>query len=307
MRRQLVGVPALSLCAFYKRTEGENTMSRGKIAIVTDSTAHIPDSLLEGLDISVIPVWLLWDKDRLRDGVDIDPPAFYRRLRQSRTLPTTSQPSIGEFETVYRQLAAEAEAIVSVLVSSKISGTVASAQAAVERLPELKIRIVDGLSASMGLGFAALAAAKAAAAGKSLEEVVVAAEEIKDKVHLLFVVETLEYLHRGGRIGGARRMLGTALKIKPILQFKDGLIESLSQARTKSKAIALMMEIAEERLGGKPMAEAAVVDIDSPQEGDRVAGQVKERFGLSVVHRSGASPVVGTHVGPGTIGIAFYA
>ena len=282
-------------------------MSRSKIAVVTDSTAHIPDNLLEGLDISVIPVWLLWDNDRLRDGVDIEPPAFYRRLKQSRTLPTTSQPSIGEFETVYRQLATEAEAIVSVLVSSKISGTVASAQAAVERLPELKIRIVDALSSSMGLGFAALAAAKAAAAGKSLDEVVTAAEEIRDKVHLLFVVETLEYLHRGGRIGGARRMLGTALKIKPLLHLKDGLIESLSQARTKSKAIALMLEIAEERLGGKPMAEAAVVDIDSPQEGDRVAEQVKERFGLSVVHRSGVSPVVGTHVGPGTVGIAFYA
>ena len=282
-------------------------MSRGKIAVVTDSTAHIPDSLLEGLDVSVIPVWLLWDNDHLRDGVDIEPPAFYRRLRRSRTLPTTSQPSIGEFETVYRQLATEAEAIVSVLVSSKISGTVASAQAAVERLPELKIRIVDALSSSMGLGFAALAAAKAAAAGKSLDEVVTAAEEIRDKVHLLFVVETLEYLHRGGRIGGARRMLGTALKIKPLLHLKDGLIESLSQARTKSKAIALMLEIAEERLGGKPMAEAAVVDIDSPQEGDRVAEQVKERFGLSVVHCSGVSPVVGTHVGPGTVGIAFYA
>ena len=282
-------------------------MSRSKIAVVTDSTAHIPDNLLEGLDISVIPVWLLWDNDRLRDGVDIEPPAFYRRLKQSRTLPTTSQPSIGEFETVYRQLATEAEAIVSVLVSSKISGTVASAQAAVERLPELKIRIVDALSSSMGLGFAALAAAKAAAAGKSLDEVVTAAEEIRDKVHLLFVVETLEYLHRGGRIGGARRMLGTALKIKPLLHLKDGLIESLSQARTKSKAIALMLEIAEERLGGKPMAEAAVVDIDSPQEGDRVAEQVKERFGLSVVHCSGVSPVVGTHVGPGTVGIAFYA
>jgi len=282
-------------------------MSRSKIAVVTDSTAYIPDSLLEGLDVSVIPVWLLWDDDRFRDGVDIGPPAFYRRLKKSRTLPTTSQPSVGEFENFYRQVAAEAEAIVSVLVSSKISGTVASAQAAGERLSDLKIRVVDSLTITMGLGFAVLAAARAAAAGKSLEEVVAAAEEMKDKMHLLFVVDTLEYLHRGGRIGGAKRLFGTALNIKPILHFKDGLIEPLSQARTKSKAISLMMEIIEERLGGKPMAKAAVVDVDSPKEGDEVAGQVTERFGPSAVHRSIVSPVVGTHVGPGTIGIAFYA
>lgn len=282
-------------------------MSNHKIVVVTDSSAYIPKGALEGLNVSVIPLWLIWDDERFRDGVDIDPPTFYRRLKESRTLPTSSQPSPGEFAAFFRQVAAEADAIISVLVSSKISGTIASAQAAQAQLPELTIRIVDSLSSSMGLGMVVLAAARAAAAGRSLDEVVAAAERMRERMHFLFVVDTLEYLHRGGRIGGARRLLGTALRVKPILQFRDGKIESLTQARTKRKAIIRILEIVEERLGGKGMAEAAVVDIDAPGDGDAVAEMIVERFGAPVVHRSTVSPVVGIHVGPGAIGIAFYA
>lgn len=282
-------------------------MSNHKIVVVTDSSAYIPKGALEGLNVSVIPLWLIWDDERFRDGVDIDPPTFYRRLKESRTLPTSSQPSPGEFAAFFRQVAAEADAIISVLVSSKISGTIASAQAAQAQLPDLTIRIVDSLSSSMGLGMVVLAAARAAAAGRSLDEVIAAAERMRERMHFLFVVDTLEYLHRGGRIGGARRLLGTALRVKPILQFRDGKIESLTQARTKRKAIIRILEIVEERLGGKGMAEAAVVDIDAPGDGDAVAEMIVERFGAPVVHRSTVSPVVGIHVGPGAIGIAFYA
>lgn len=282
-------------------------MSKRRIAVITDSTAGIPDSLMGGLDITVIPVWLLWDNDRFLDGVDIDAPTFYSRLRESKTLPTTSQPSAGEFERFYRQVATRADAIVSVLVSSKISGTIASAEAARAQLPDIDIRIVDTGSTSMSLGFAAVAAARAAAAGKSVDEATAAAEEMASKVQLLFVVDTLEYLHRGGRIGGAKRLLGSALQIKPILHFLDGEITSLTQARSKPKAIALMMELVQERLGGKRMAEAAVVNVDCPDEAVKIAGHIEARFGPITVHHSSVSPVVGTHVGPGTMGIAFYA
>jgi DegV family protein with EDD domain len=278
-----------------------------QIAVVTDSSAYIPEGALEGLPVSVIPVWLLWDGDRFRDGVDIDPPTFYRRLEASRTLPTSSQPSSGEFVAFYRQVAAEAGSIVSVLVSSELSGTIASAQVARAQLPELDIRIVDSRSSSMGLGLVVLAAARAAAAGRTPDEVVAVAQEMRDRVHFLFVVDTLEYLHRGGRISGAKRVLGTALKIKPILHLDEGRIVSLTQARTKRKAIARILDIAEERLGGSAMAEAAVADINSPESGDAVAGMVAERFAPPLLHRSSVSPVVGTHVGPGAIGLAFYA
>ena len=282
-------------------------MSIDRIVVVTDSSAYIPEEALGGLSIPVIPLWLIWGDERFRDGVDIDPPTFYRRLRESRIFPTTSQPSTGEFVDFFRQVADDADAIVGVFVTSKLSGTVANAEAVQAQVPELTIRVVDSLSTSMGLGFAVLAAARAAAAGKSLDEVVAAAEEMRDRVHLLFAVDTLEYLHRGGRIGGAKWLMGTALSIKPLLHFENGTIEPLVQVRTKRKAIARMLEVAEERLGGKRMAEAAVIDVGSPEEGDAVAEQARERFGISTVYRTAVSPAIGTHAGPGTVGIVFYA
>jgi len=278
-----------------------------KIAVVTDSGAYIPEPALGNLNIPVIPLWLIWGDERFRDGVDIDPPTFYRRLRESRLFPTTSQPSIGEFRDFLRQVSVGVDAIVGVFVTSRLSGTVASAQAAQAQLPELTIRVVDSLSVSMGQGFVALAAARAAAAGRSADEVVAAAEDMRDRVHLLFAVDTLEYLHRGGRVGGAKWLVGTALNIKPLLHFEDGTIMPLAQVRTKRKAIARMLEVAEERLGGKRMAEAAVIDVDNPEEGDAIAEQARERFGLSTIYRTTVSPAIGTHAGPGTTGIAFYA
>jgi len=284
-------------------------MSNRKIAVVTDSTAYIPAQALGDLDIPIIPLWLIWGDERFRDGVDIDPPAFYRRLREAKTLPTTSQPSAGEFVDFYRRVAAEsgADTIVGAYISSGLSGTVASAEAAKAQVPELDITIIDSLSASMGLGFVALAAARVAAAGGSLEKVVATAKETQEGINLLLTVDTLEYLHRGGRIGGGKRLLGTALKIKPLLCLEDGLIEALTQVRTKRKAIAQMLDIVEERLGGRQMAEVSILDADSPEEAEAVAEQVKERFGISTVYCAMVSPAIGTHVGPGTIGITFYA
>ena len=281
-------------------------MNSRKIVVVTDSSAYIPEQALGGLGIPVIPMWLIWGDDRFRDGVDIDPPTFYRRLQESTVFPTTSQPSAGEFEQFFRQAGADADAIVAVLITSKLSGTVASAHAARAQLPELDIRIVDSLSVSMGLGFVTLAAARAAAAGKALDEVVATAEAVRDRMNLLFVVDTLEYLHRGGRIGGAKWLVGTMLSIKPLLHIVDGTIEPLAQVRTKRKATARLLEVVEEQLGGRQMAEVSVFDANSPEEGDAIAEQIKERFGVSTVYRTVLSPAIGVHGGPGTIGVVFY-
>jgi len=283
-------------------------MNEQKIVVVTDSAAYIPQTALGDLNIPVIPLWLIWDNERFRDGVDIDPTTFYRRLRDSKSDPTSSQPSVREFVDFFRQVAAEekADAIVGVFVSSKMSGTVASAQAAQAQLPELNIRIVDSLGFSMSLGFVARAAARAAAAGQSLDEVITAAEDMRERIRFIFVVDTLEYLHRGGRIGGAKRIFGTALKIKPLLHMKDGQIEPLVQVRTKRKAIARMWEITTEWLGEKQMVEATVIDVDCPDEGDAVAKQTQERFGVSTIYRTTVSPVIGAHAGPGGVGLIFY-
>ena len=281
-------------------------MGRQKIVVVTDSSAYIPYEALGGLDIPVIPLWVIWEDERFRDGLDIDPPIFYRRLRTDEVLPTTSQPSVGEFAEFFRQAAAGADGVVGIFVTSRLSGTVANALATQAELPELNIRIIDSQSTSMGMGFMVLAAARAAAEGKSLDEVVAAAKEMRDRVHFFFALDTLEYLHKGGRISGARWLLGTALSIKPVLHFVDGILEPLVQVRTKRKALDKIVALVECRAGGKQMAEVAVVDVDAPEEGDDIAARLRQRFGISTVYRTTVSPAIGTHAGPGTVGVAFY-
>ena len=281
-------------------------MNAKKIIVITDSSASLPDQIKIGLDLWVIPLWLVWDNESFRDGVDIQPQAFYDRLRKSTNLPSSTQPSVQEFKELFTQCKKDADAVVCVLASSKISGTVDSALAAKELVPDLPIRVVDSLFSAMGQGFIAVAAARAAASGKTMDEVVGSAEKMRDMVNLLFVVDTLEYLHKGGRIGGAKRLLGTALDIKPILHFDGGLIESLSQTRTKKKGIAELLDITEERLGGKRMAAGAVVHVDCLDEGKDLVELVKDRFNPGNIYISEVSPVVGTHVGPGSLGLAFY-
>jgi len=281
-------------------------MNSEKILVVTDSSSSLPEELITELDIRVIPLWLIWDDHCYRDGVDIDPHTFYQRLRTSDSLPSSTQPSAIEFKEFFQNLADECGGIVNVLASSNISGTVESAEAAKEFVPGLPIRVVDSLFSAMGEGLVAVAAARAAASGKPIDEIVAVAEKTRDHTHLLFVVDTLEYLHKGGRIGGAKRLLGTALNIKPILHFEDGTIQPLSQTRTKSKGVEELLNIAAERLGSKPMAEAAVVHVDCLDEGRSLVEKVKERFNPPLIHLSDVSPVVGTHVGPGALGLAFH-
>jgi len=278
------------------------------VAVVTDSTAYIPPEALGDLNIPVIPLWVFLGDERFRDGVDLDPPGFYHRLQTGASFPTTSQPSAGEFVDFFRRVADETQTdtIVGIYVTSKLSGTMASAEAAQTQLPELNITNIDSLMTSMAQGFIVLAAARVAADGGSLEEVVAAAQQVQGEMSLLFTVDTLEYLHRGGRIGGAKRLLGTALSIKPLLHMEEGIVKPLVQVRTKRKALARMLDIAEERLGNRRMAEVAIIDANSPEEGDTVAQQVRDRFDISPVYRTVLSPVIGTHGGPGTVGIAFY-
>lgn len=280
-------------------------MSEKKILVVTDSSASLPPELAEKSDLRIIPLWLIWDEQCFLDGVDIDPHSFYQRLKGSKTLPSSTQPSVEEFKALFEALARECAGIVCVLASSKISGTVDSACAARELSP-VPVEVVDSGFSAMGQGLIAVSAARAAAAGASLAEVAAVAEKTRDAVHLLFVVDTLEFLHKGGRIGGAKRLLGTALNIKPILHFEGGIIQPLSQTRTKKKATAELLEIAGERLGGSLMAEAAVVHVDCLEEANQLRELVVKRFDPSTVHVSDVSPVVGTHVGPGALGLAFY-
>ncbi len=278
-----------------------------KIAILTDSTANLPVEWVEKNNVRVIPLKIHWGNDTFLDGVDLTPNEFYTRLSHSKTLPTTSQPSIQDFLQAFESLANQADGIVVPLISSGISGTVASALAAVREFFRVPVEIVDTRVTSAGQGLVVMAAARAAAQGKSLQEVRQAADEVVQRMHLFFAVDTLEYLHRGGRIGGASRYLGTVLNIKPILYFDlDGKLDALERARTKGKALQRLTALAEEKANGHPL-HLSVIHANAPEIAQEFREQITHRLHCEEVFTMELSPVIGVHVGPGTIGVALYA
>lgn len=277
-----------------------------KIAILTDSTANLPVEWVEQYNVRVIPLKIHWGNETFLDGVGITPNEFYTRLSHSKSLPTTSQPSIQDFLQAFESLADQADGIVVPLISSGISGTVASAQAAARQFNRVPVEIVDTRVTSAGQALVIMAAARAAAQGKSLQDVRQAADGVVQRMHLFFAVDTLEYLHRGGRIGGASRYLGTVLNIKPILYFDlDGKLDALERARTKSKALQRLMALAEEKANGHPL-HLGVIHANSPQIAQEFREQITQHLQCEEIFILELSPVIGVHVGPGTIGIAFY-
>jgi DegV family protein with EDD domain len=277
-----------------------------RVAVVTDSTADLPPLLAEQHGIHVIPqILILGDKTWL-DGVDIQPPEFYRLLRTSPHFPSTSQPSAAAFEEFYTRVAAGAEGIVSVHVSSKLSGTINSALMARQNLAGVPIEIIDSQAVSMQLGFIALAAARAAQAGADLETVAGVARAEIDAVRVYFVVDTLEYLHRGGRIGAAARLFGTALNLKPVLEIRDGIVAPVAKIRTRRKALDKVMEVMEGQLAGARRVRMAVLHVASPEEAKPLADEVAARFHPVELIAAECGPVVGAHAGPGAVGVAYH-
>jgi DegV family protein with EDD domain len=281
--------------------------AKRRVAVVTDSTAYLPPELVQKYDIHVVPQVLMLDGKTWRDGVDIDPPAFYELLRSSSSFPTTSQVSRVDFRNLFTELSEQVEGIAAILISAEVSGTVDSALAAVEDLPNVPIEILDSRGTSMKLGFPVLAAARVAAAGGDLSAVIEAARALIPKIRLYFVVGTLEYLHRGGRIGGASKLLGSALNLKPILEFWDGTVQPVAKIRTRRKALDRVYDLIEEQLVGKENIHMAVLDVASPEEAAEFIEQLTARFQPVEMLKVECSPVIGAHAGPGTVGVAFYA
>lgn len=278
-----------------------------RIAIVTDSTADLPHELVQAYGIRVVPQILIMGHQTWRDGVDIDPPAFYELLQTSSHFPASSQPSVPDFREAFTELAPEVEGIVAVLVSNELSGTLNSALAAAAGLPDIPIEIVDARAVSMQLGFTVLAAAQAAAAGQGLQAVAAAARAMIGRVGIYFVVDTLEYLHRGGRIGAAARLFGTALNLKPVLEIRDGIVSPVAKIRSKRKALDKAIELLDEQLAGEQRVHLAAFHVAAPEKAERFAEQLEDRFHPVEMIRTECGPVIGTHAGPGAVGAAFYA
>ena len=282
-------------------------MAKSQVAIATDSTAYIPPELLKEHNIHVIPLCLNWEGESYLDNVDITPDEFYLRLGDSKELPTTSQPSAGEFHEFYKKIAETSESIVGVYISEKLSGTVDSAVTAADMMPDFPIEVINSKTTSMALGYLALQAARLAEQGSSQKEITQAVREMVPSTKVIFVLETLEFLHRGGRIGGANRLLGSMLSIKPVLHLEDGGVEPLAKIRTKSKAIEFMLDDVAENIQGKGPLHATVIHASTPSEAEKFRDQVNERFSPVELMISDLSPVIGTHLGPGLVGLAYYA
>jgi DegV family protein with EDD domain len=278
-----------------------------KVAIVIDSTTYLPAKYLEKYVIRVAPALVIWSGEEFEDGVDIQPKEFYTRLQSAKEMPTTSQPSPATMKALYEELIGQGYDVLGVFISHNLSGTVDSAEQAKAMMPEAKVEIVDTLTASMGAGWPILMAAQAAKKGASLAECKAIAENARDKTHTLFVVDTLEFLHRGGRIGGAQRFIGTALNFKPILEVQNGRIEPLERVRTSKKAVNRLIDVAEERVGGQQPVYLSVLHANAPEAAKELLKQAAARLNPVEKVLSDVSPAVGTHTGPGTLGIAVMA
>ena len=277
-----------------------------RIAIITDSTAYIPVDLMQKYEIQFAPQISIWGEEELEDAIDISPEEFYARLKESDIHPKTSQATIPYFEKLFRPLVEQGTPILAIVLSDKLSGTLSSAEQAKAMFPGATIELVNSKSTAMGLGFQVLAAARAVEAGKSFEDVVALAQDAKNHTGVYFVVDTLEYLHKGGRIGGASRLFGTALNIKPILYLADdGQIEPLERVRTKSKALAQLADIVDEKVGGANNLRIATMHAASEDEGRKLHQEIVERWNPIEDFITELSPAVGTHAGPGTVGICY--
>lgn len=276
-----------------------------KIAIVTDSAACLPERLINQYGIHVVPFRLIWGREIFQDGVDMTSPEFYRRLRESPTLPTTSQPSIGQLLTLYRSLAQTAEGIVSIHIAGSMSGTYNAAQMAAQMIPGVPVRVLDSGTAVMAQGFVVLAAARAAEAGGSLQQVVQAADAMIARVHLLAVLDRLDYLARSGRVQSVIALIGSALRIAPVFTIRHGEVSVVSRARSKPRAVQAMLDQMAALTGNRPV-HAAVFHADVADEAEDLSREIANRFNCVELLVTEFTPVMGSHTGPGLVGVAFY-
>lgn len=271
-----------------------------KVAIVTDSTSDLTPALLQQHGITVVPLNVHFGLETFRDGVDIDASEFMRKMETAGKLPTTSQPAVGAFEDAFRALAADHDEICCVVLSSKLSGTLQSATLAAKAVNSLvPVEVVDSGNVTFGLGFQALRAARLAAAGASARDIAATLAAERPSYHILFFVETLEHLRRGGRIGRAAQLLGSVIRLRPLLRVENGQIVPFERTRTRARAMAALVEFARELTS---VEQAAVIYNTTPDDAASLARRLAEVLGIEVPAIQ-FGPVISTHVGPGVLGV----
>jgi DegV family protein with EDD domain len=280
-----------------------------KIALVTDSTTYMPPELVKKYNIAIAPQVLIWGDQMYKDGVDMQSGEFFTRLKTAREMPTTSQVAVVSFQEIFQDLVNKDFEVLALLVSSKLSGTVQSALQAKELMNSAgeKVNIVNSQSVAMALGFQVLAVARALEEGASLKDAITLAERSHEYTGIFFAVDTLEFLHRGGRIGGAQRFIGSALNLKPILAIQDGKVEGIERIRTKNKAHDRILELTIEKIKQRSPVHLATLHANAAADARALLKRAEQALHPVESLLTEVSPTVGTHAGPGTVGLAFMA
>jgi len=272
------------------------------VKIVTDSTADLSPELIKELGITVVPLYVRFDKEVYRDREDITEDDFYKRLLQDPTHPNTTQPTPQDFAEVYQKLSSEADGIISIHISEKLSGTCNSALQGKELMEkECPIEVIDSKTTSMALGFIVIAAANIAKSGKSLQQITEEVKQVVSSVKLLVVFDTLKYLAKGGRIGKAKSMLGSVLSVKPILTIKDGEFVPVGQVRSRSKGIEKLLDYVKDTAD---IEDLAVIHSTTPDEAKSLAERISSMLSPKQARIARLGPVLGVHGGPGVLAIA---
>lgn len=277
------------------------------ILIITDSSAYLPQKYVDQYGIDVLPLTLNWEGKSYRDGIDISATDFYTQLDHARTLPTTSQVPMQQFKDHIQAGLDKGKSVLLLPISSGISASYQSALSAVQEFKGKPVELIDTKLVSMALSFMVLAAARKAESGASLAECKAEAERAYQHIGVYFTVDTLKYLYKGGRIGGAKRLLGAALKIKPILQIRDGKIDAAASAITRRKAIEQMVTMVKKAVGDQRLVRISVFHALEAELADELQKRLNEEMHVEEGILSEVSPVVGAHVGPGTVSIAWMA
>lgn len=274
--------------------------------IVADTTCGLPPEIYGRLQIQMIPQVINFGAESFREGVDMDGAEFMARLRTSKVMPKTAAPYPGDFVEIFQNAAAAGEGVVCVHPSADMSGTVRSAELAKQDFPDADIRIIDTRFVSGPLGSLVLEAARLAQQGASADAVEAHVRELMARARIYFIVDTLEFLRRGGRIGGAEALLGTMLQIKPILTLVNGRIDQFERERTKKKALARLSELVLAESAHGAEAHISINHADARQEAEDLAGQLRQALGAEDVLILNMPPAIVTHAGPGTLAVGFF-
>jgi len=274
------------------------------IKIVTDSTADVPQELMERYNIRQVPINIQFGTETYQEGIEIDRPTFFRKLEE--VMPTSSQPSPGQFAEVYKELAEQGHSILSIIITSKHSGTYQSAVLAKSMLPEADIEVFDTLSISIGTGYQVLAAARAAEEGKSMGEIIQLLEGIRSRMFLYLTPSTLKYLQKSGRVGKLAGALGALLNLKPVIKVEDGLLEAFQNVRTRSKAIDRMVELTAEAVGTTEPVKLGITHAQVPDEAEKLRQRLERAFNCDEVIVVDLACSLTVHGGPGVIGLISY-